>query len=81
MDSGLQPRKLKTLVKTRFTSNVIMFGKTLEFKATNLLCYGKQKILSLQQIPKAQMWTIVETVITSLNPVVIACVLNQSKGH
>jgi len=37
--------------------------------------------LSLQQIPKAQMWTIVETVITSLNPVVIACVLNQSKGH
>jgi len=58
-----------------------MFGKTLEFKAANLLCYGKQKILSLQQIPKAQMWTIVETVITSLNPVVIACVLNQSKGH
>jgi len=41
MDSGLQPWKLKTLVKTRFASKVIMFEETLEFKATILLCYGK----------------------------------------
>jgi hypothetical protein len=41
MDSGLRPRKLKTLLKTRFPNKVIMFEKTLEFKSTILLCYGK----------------------------------------
>jgi hypothetical protein len=41
MDSGLQPWKLKTPIKTRFVSKIIMFEKTLEFKATILLCYGK----------------------------------------
>jgi hypothetical protein len=47
MDSGLRPWKLKTLVKTRFVSKVIMFEEILEFKVTTLLCYGKQKTLSL----------------------------------
>jgi hypothetical protein len=32
MGSGLQPWKLKTRVKTRFVSKVIMFEETLEFK-------------------------------------------------
>jgi hypothetical protein len=41
MDSGLRPWKLKTLIKRRFVSKVIMFEETLEFKATILLCYGK----------------------------------------
>ncbi len=45
MDSGLWLHKLKTLVKTRFVSKVIMFEETLEFKAIILLCYGKQKTL------------------------------------
>jgi len=43
MDSGLWPRKLKTPIKTRFTSKVIMFEKTLEFKVAILLSYDKQK--------------------------------------
>jgi hypothetical protein len=41
MDSGLWLRKLKTHVKTRFVSTVIMFEKTLEFKVATLLCDGK----------------------------------------
>jgi hypothetical protein len=41
MDSRLQPWNLKTLVKTRFVSKVIMFEETLEFKVTILLCYDK----------------------------------------
>ncbi len=47
MDSGLWPRKLKTPIKTRFVSKVIVFEETLEFKAAILLCCGKQKTLSL----------------------------------
>jgi hypothetical protein len=47
MDSGLQLQKLKTPIKTRLVSKVIMFQETLEFKAIILLCYGKQKTLSL----------------------------------
>jgi hypothetical protein len=59
-----------------------MFEETLEFKIAILLCYGRQKILNVQQrVPKAQMWAIVEFVITSLNLVVITCVLNQSRSH
>jgi len=47
MDSGLRLQKLKTSVKTKLDSKVIMFEKTLEFKAIITLCYGKQKTLSL----------------------------------
>jgi hypothetical protein len=47
MDNELRSQKLKTPIKTRFASKVIMFEKTLEFKTIILLCYGKQKTLSL----------------------------------
>jgi hypothetical protein len=33
-------KKLKTQVKTRFASKVIMFEEVLEFKEAILLCYG-----------------------------------------
>jgi hypothetical protein len=49
MDSELQLRKLKTPFKTRFVSKVIMFEENLEFKTIILLCYGKEKTLSLQE--------------------------------
>jgi hypothetical protein len=56
--------KLKTLIKIRIVNKVIMFEKTLEFKQTILLCYGRKKILTLQQIIfKAQVWTIAVTII------------------
>lgn len=43
-------------MKTKFVSKVIMFKETLKFKQAILLCYGRQKTLTLQQkIPKAQM--------------------------
>jgi len=50
MDSELEFRKLKTTFKTRFVSKVvIMFEENLEFKTIILLCYGKEKTLSLQE--------------------------------
>jgi len=33
--------KLKTPVKTKFASKVIMFEETLEFKETIITCYGR----------------------------------------
>jgi hypothetical protein len=35
-------------MKINFASKVIMFEKTLEIKQAILLCYGKDKILTLQ---------------------------------
>ncbi len=43
MDSRLRPWKLKTPIKTRFVSKVIIFEETLEFKAAILLYFGKKK--------------------------------------
>jgi hypothetical protein len=36
--------KVKNSCQNKVVSKVITFEKTLEFKATILLCYGKQKI-------------------------------------
>ncbi len=56
VERGLQPQKLKTLVKTRFASKAIMFKEVLEFKGAILLCYGQQKTIALQQrVPKAKV--------------------------
>jgi hypothetical protein len=69
-------------MKTKFVNKVTMFEKTLEFKQGILLCYRSQKTQTLQQrIFKAQLWAIVEVVIHCLNPMVITCMLNQSRGH
>jgi hypothetical protein len=57
IECGLPPQKLKTLVKTKFASKVIMFKETLEFKQTIIIYCERQKIIALQQrVPKAQMW-------------------------
>jgi hypothetical protein len=40
---GMPPWKLKTFVKTRFASKIIMFEKTLELKQAIITCYGREK--------------------------------------
>jgi len=40
-ENGMQHQKLKTLVKTKFASKVVMFKETLEFKNATFFCYGK----------------------------------------
>jgi hypothetical protein len=47
INSGMWHWKLKILVKSKFANKVIMFEKTFEFKQDSLLCYGKQKALTL----------------------------------
>jgi hypothetical protein len=44
--SGMQHRKLKIPVKTKFTNNIIMFEMILEFKNDTIPYYGKQKIMA-----------------------------------
>jgi hypothetical protein len=59
-----------------------MFEKILEFKNAILFCYGKQKFIVLQQIVlKAQAWAVTEVIISTLNLVVLTCVMNLSMGH
>jgi hypothetical protein len=41
-----------------------MFEETLKFKQVILLCYGRQKTLTLQlRVLKPQVWAIVEAII------------------
>jgi len=47
IECGLSPQKLKTPIKTRFASKVIMFEETLEFKQAIITCYKKQKTIAL----------------------------------
>jgi hypothetical protein len=73
------PRKLKTLVKIKFVSKVILFQEFLEFKHTIALCYGQQQSLALQgHVPSPQVWVIAQVVVDILGPMVQQCVLNQS---
>jgi len=69
-------------VKIKFTSKIIIFQKTLEFKYVIALYYGKQQSLTLQGcVPSLQVWAITQIVFNTLGPMVKQCVLNQSQGH
>jgi hypothetical protein len=34
-----------------------------------------------QRVPKDQIWAIIKTIISCMNPIVSACVMNQSRRH
>jgi hypothetical protein len=38
---------MKILMKTKFVNKVIIFEETLKFKQAHLLCYGRQKTLTI----------------------------------
>jgi hypothetical protein len=44
----IQPWELKIPIKMSFASQVIMFQECLDFKKS-IICYGKLKIVMLQQ--------------------------------
>jgi hypothetical protein len=48
VESGLLPHKLKTPIKTRFASNIIMFEECIEVKKTIIICYDRKKTMTLQ---------------------------------
>jgi hypothetical protein len=73
---------LKTFVKIKFASRIILFQKTLTYQNANSICYGWQQPLHLQfGIPNCQNWFIVQAIINTLMLVVKQGVLNQSQGY
>jgi hypothetical protein len=69
--------KIKDPMKTKFTNKVIMFLKTFEFKNVIMFCRGKHKYVDLQQkVLRVEVWAIVETITSTFNLVVLACVMN-----
>jgi hypothetical protein len=56
--------------------------KPLEFKNAIFFCCDKKQSIVLQQrLPKVEMWAIVEIATFALNPIGLACVMNQSRVH
>jgi hypothetical protein len=54
--------------------------KLLNLRMPQFFCYGRQKILALQQrVPKAQVLFIVEVVTFTLNPMMLVCVYVKAK--
>jgi hypothetical protein len=45
----LQPWVLNIPIKMSFASKVVMFQECLDFKKNIIICYGKLKIVMLQQ--------------------------------
>ncbi len=41
--------EIKNPIKTKFSSKVIMFQKTMEFKQSIITCYGREKIVTLKK--------------------------------
>jgi hypothetical protein len=66
-------------VKIKFTSKIVIFQNTLEFKHVIAFYYGKQQSLALQGcVPSLQVWAITQIVFNILGPMVKQCALNQS---
>ncbi len=69
-------KNLKTLVNTWFTSKVILFKETLEFKDAINLYYLRQTIALHSKIPIPQTWVVAQKVSKIMALVVTQCVLN-----
>jgi hypothetical protein len=65
-----------------FTSKVILFQEALLFRKAIVLCYSSQTIVHVSnRIPPTITWHICQTIVDCLSPIVITCVLKQSKDH
>ena len=77
----LATRKLKTPVKTRFASKVVLFQETQEYADAISICYRRQSLKLQARVPSGMTWATARTVTQTLNPVVQQCVLNQTRGY
>ena len=81
IDVGLPTRKLKTLVKTRFASKVVLLQETQEYADAITICYRRQSLKLQARVPSGMTWATSRTVTQTLNLVVQQCVLNQTRGY
>ena len=80
IEAGLPSRRLKTPVKTRFASKVTLFQETLEYASAINICYQRQSLQLQARVPSGLTWAIARAVCDILNPVVEACIMNQTRG-
>ncbi|KAG0556897.1 hypothetical protein KC19_11G087000 [Ceratodon purpureus] len=78
VDAGLHPRKLRTPIKGRFASKVILFQEALDYQHA-FSYFMTNDILS--ELPGLETWTVAKAVTDALIPMVQQCVTNQSKGY
>jgi hypothetical protein len=75
-EASLPPRKLKTLVKTKFASKVILFQETLEYPRATTICYNHQSLHLQAYVSFGPTWAIARAMIETLNLIIKQCVLN-----
>jgi hypothetical protein len=75
-EAGMQPIKLKTSVKTRFASKVIIFQEILEYVNVINICYTRQSSALQAKVPNGLTWAIARIITETLNPIVHQCLLN-----
>jgi hypothetical protein len=63
---GLLARKLRTPVKTRFASKVILFQKTLEYVDAINICYAAQSLKLQARVPTWVTWVVTRIVTETL---------------
>jgi hypothetical protein len=69
-------------MKITFANKVIILKKNLSFKMPYFFVMeGKNPWFYSKKKPKAQVWVLIKAIISFLNHVVLACVMNQSRGH
>lgn len=81
IEAGLPSRKLKTPVKTRFASKVVLFQETLEYADAINICYRRQSLKLQERVPSGLTWAVARTVTGTLNAIVKQCILNQTRGY
>jgi len=76
------PTKMKNLMKTRFTSQVILFLATSKYRNVTFICYGWQQAIYLFfRILVFQTWATTQAIINMFLPVVKLCVLIQNASY
>ncbi|KAG0573230.1 hypothetical protein KC19_VG160100 [Ceratodon purpureus] len=81
IEAGVPSRKLKTPVKTRFASKVVLFQEMLEYADAINICYRGQSLKLQERVPSGLTWAVARTVTGTLNAIVKQCILNQTREY
>lgn len=82
VESGLSPRKLKTPIRTRFASKIIVFKEWFEILKTSFyVMLNKKWWCCINKFLRPKFWVVVNAITSYLNLIMITCMMNQSRGH
>ena len=81
IDARLPTRKLKTPVKTRCASKMVLFQETQEYADAISMCYKRQSLKLQARVLSGMTWATTRTVTQTHNRVVQQCEQNQTRGY